>query len=195
MKFAFICTWLLSCCLVNNSAWAIIEEVVLKWNPAICTGPCNGLISQQLNTVAGIDNIEINASAGVARLKWQPNAPFSYTDLNTASRTIGVRLNDIRVRVIGTIEYAVPNYYLASTGDNTRFLLIGPPNVRFGQYLPRNIASYPLPPSIIQQLSTAQTQGQSLMIEGPLFGYERHLLILITEQVKKPPKPRSSPVN
>lgn len=182
--------YLFSCSVLS----AEIEEIVMKWNALECLDVCIPTLQQQLDNIINVTDLQINPRAGTSVMRWKPNYPFSYEPFNLATRTVGIRIADFRMKVRGTINRQQDNYYLVSIGDNTSFLLLGPIRAEPGRYIIRqNIASHPLSPKLRQQLLLAANNGQIVEIEGPLFEPLRYLLMLIVEQIKFPEEDQMNP--
>lgn len=180
---------------ITSNLQADIEKILIKWNAALCRDVCIPNLQSKFRSVGGVTDFQINPSAGVAELHWRPRYPFSLVPFNTAMRSVGIRMLNIRVRVTGTIAHDSYNVYLVSLGDNSRFQLIGPIRPEIGQYVIRqNIANHPLSPEVLQRLLSTEAGGQTVTIEGPLFEPNRYNLILITEQINFPP-PRAQDFN
>lgn len=178
--FALVIAW-------SMSLEAEVQKVVLKWNAALCQDTCVPLMQRQLQAIPGIANFQINAGAGIADIDWKPDAPFSFYPFNTATRSVGARLLDVRVKVKGTIVYDSQNLYLVSLGDNSRFILLGPLGMQSSQFVMQaNPANHPLPADIKENLIEASRKHQTVTIEGPLFEPERYNLSLITEKIDFP---------
>lgn len=186
---------LLLICLFSFSALrAEIEEIVMKWNALACLDICIPTLQQQLGYINNVTDLQINARAGTAVMSWKPNYPFSYEPFNLATRMVGNRIIDFRMKVRGTVYRQQDNYYLVSVGDNTSFLLLGPLRAETGRYIIwSNIASHPLSPKLRQQLLFAAENGQIVVIEGPLFEPLRYLLMLIVEQIQFPEEAQMNP--
>ncbi len=166
---------------------AEVKEIVMKWNALLCLNTCTPLLQQQLNAIPNIANLQINDRAGTAIMRWKPGYPFSYEPFNLATRTVGIRIADFRLKVSGTIRRIEDNYYIISAGDNTAFLLAGPIRAVPNRYIiQQNIASRPLSADMRLTLLQAANTGQIVEIEGPLFEPLRYWLILIVEQFKLP---------
>jgi hypothetical protein len=172
---------------VFSSARADVENVVIKWNAALCLDVCIPLLERNLRGIKGVVDFSINPSAGAAEIQWDPNIPFSYYPFNTASRATGLRLSDIRVRVRGTVSHDSSNFYLISLGDGVQFQLVGPTQAQIGYAITANIATHPLPAYRKDQLLDAENRRQIITVEGPLFEPNRYSLVLIAEQVAIPP--------
>lgn len=180
MSFLFIKTFLC----------AEVENIVIKWDAALCLDVCIPLLERNLRSIKGVTDFTINPMAGAAEIEWDPNVPFSYFPFNTASRATGLRLSDIRVRVRGTVSHDPSNFYLVSLGDGVQFQLVGPGKASFGYTIQANIANHPLPAYRQEQLLDAENRRQIITVEGPLFEPNRYSLMLITEQIfVPPPKP------
>lgn len=186
---------LLSLCLVNvASLKAEIEEIVMSWNALLCLNYCIPALQNQLSYIENLSDLQINSRAGTAVMRWKPNYPFSYEPFNLASRTIGIRISDFRVKVRGTIKHQQDNFYLVSIGDNSTFLLIGPIRAEPGRYIIKsNIASHPLSPDLRRQLQISSAKQEVVEIEGPLFEPQRFWLVLEVEQLKIPKESLMNP--
>jgi len=186
-----------SVCLIfkSFSLKAEIQEIVMKWNALLCLNTCEPFLSQQLNNIPNLSSVRIDPRAGTAIMKWKPEYPFSYEPFNLATRTVGIRIADFRMKIRGTIRQVQDNFYIISAGDNTTFLLLGPVRVTPNRYIvEQNIASHPLSADIRLKLLKLATDQQMVIIEGPLFEPLRYLLMLVVEQLKlpKPDDPNST---
>lgn len=180
MRHYLIVFFILSCSFLT----AEVEEIVMKWNAALCLNNCVPLLARQLSYVKNLADVQLNDRAGVAVMRWKPNYPFSYEPFNLATRTVGVRIEDFRLRVRGTINQNGDNFFLVSMGDNTSFLLLGPATSLPGRYIPKNIASHPLSPIMRERLALAAQRRDVVIIEGPLYQPLTYLLMLIIAQMK-----------
>jgi hypothetical protein len=166
---------------------ADIVEMVMSWNALLCLDLCTDTLRQELSYINNLSDLQINPRAGTAVMRWKPNYPFSYEPFNLATRTVGIRIADFRLKVRGTIRKDQDNFYLVSLGDNTQFLLIGPIRAESGRYIiKQNIATHPLSAQMRQDLLIAAANQQIVEIEGPLFEPLRYWLVLIVEQLKIP---------
>lgn len=177
---AFLC--------VFGSLSAEVQQLVIKWNPVLCKQKCVQGLSDQFYNIKGVAAVEINQAAGQAQIRWKPEFPISFPPINTAMSMIGAAIEDIRVKVRGTIGHDVRTVSLISLGDNTRFLLLGsimPQQSHFvTEFSPYN---RPLDPQMRQKLLDAQANDLVATIEGPLFQPERsppNPLMLIVENVR-----------
>lgn len=162
-----------------------VVQVIVKWNAAICLNACTPGLEKNLTAIKAVRDLQINSRAGMAIMGWSPTIQFSYEPFNLATRMVGIRVSDIRVKVRGTIAHDAENFYLVSLGDSSRFRLIGPILPNPDQYTIRqNPETHPLAPSLVTQLLNAEKNQELVTVEGPLFEPNRYTLILITEQTK-----------
>lgn len=166
-----------------------IREVVLSWNPAICLDMCIYGLEKNLRELPFVASATFNARAGTAVLKWKKDMSFNYEPLLFATRSIGVTIRDVRIIVTGKISHDGDNYYLLSTGDGTRFLLLGPLIYEPGRYSVRfSLETHPVPPGLMQKFLEAEKNDAILLIEGPLFEFTNYAYLpsIITEKVALP---------
>lgn len=172
---------------INAYLKADILEMVMQWNALLCLDLCTDTLYQQLRNIPNLSDLQINPRAGTAVMRWKPNYPFSYEPFNLATRTVGIRIANFRLKVRGTIRVQEDNIYLVSLGDNTQFLLIGPIRAEPNRYIVRqNIASHPFSAQLRSDLLMAAANRQVVEIEGPLFEPLRYWLVLTVEQLKIP---------
>lgn len=170
-----------------------IQMVTFNWNAALCLDVCTPKLERELGSIKAITDLQINPQAGVAKMKWDPNYPFNFAPFNLATRSVGIRLNQIRVRVRGTIAHDVDNLYVISLGDGTRFQIAGPIQpITTGYTIRENIASHPVPLAMRERLLEAEANREITTIEGPLFEPFRYNLTIVAEQVRYP-KPEPVP--
>ncbi len=168
-----------------NCLKAEILEIAISWNALLCLNVCVPTLQQELSYIPNVSDIQINSRSGNAVMRWKPNYPFSYEPFNLATRTVGIRISDFRIRVRGTIRHQQDNFYLVSEGDNTQFLLIGPILAEPGRYIIKhNIATHPLSIDLRRQLQIISANQNIVEIEGPLFEPSRYWLVLEVEQLK-----------
>jgi hypothetical protein len=142
-------------------------------------------LAKYLSQMPGVAAVNMNLQVGQASLQWQPNAPFSMINLtNTVARS-GAFLDNIHMRVRGTIQARGKDLILVSIGDNTPFVLLGPLQVIPGRNSdPFLIQSYPLTPFLISQLTLGMQQNQIALIEGPLYFWQgTHTIYLIIDKL------------
>lgn len=164
---------------------AEIQQIVMKWNAQLCLNICIPTLQQQLSNIENITDIQINPRAGTAVMRWKPYYPFSYEPFNLATRVVGIRIADFRIKVRGTVIQTEDNFYIVSVGDGTTFLLLGPIQAIPNRYIvQQNIASRPLTPEMRLKLLNAAYTKQIVEIEGPLFEPLRYWLALIVEQLR-----------
>jgi hypothetical protein len=167
------------------TAYAEIEHITVRWKAAQCLAPCVRNVVQQLSRLGGTAEVVANQPQGQADIRWRPYVPFSVNYLTIAMGLAGPTIEDIRVRVRGTIISTPSAIILQSMGDNTQFVLLSPLQGDPRFYIPQNaIQSYVLAPEVRAQFLDAQRAGAIVTIEGPLFKpVQTSGLYLITQQV------------
>ncbi len=167
---------------------AEIVNIVIKWNAFSCANICVSSLQNNLRSINGITDLVINPMAGVAEIEWNPRIPFNFYSFSIASRTIGIRINDVRLRVKGTIFHVGNNIFLNSLGDGSQFLLLGPIQPQASTYIiQQNVASHPISAELREKLLDAERRQEIVTVEGPLFEPYRYNLTLEIEQIDIPP--------
>lgn len=147
-----------------------IKEISLFWNPVICNQKCGNILGQKLQQMPGVEEMNLNAGAGTATLKWKEKLPFSYHSLKFTLQSVGVGQSNVRVKARGTVTIQGNKVSFFSKDDNTRFVLISPLAPQPGQYTPRpNAALMTLNEGVKNQLIEPAKQGKIMVVEGPLY--------------------------
>lgn len=156
-------------------AGAEIQNVTLRWIPGGCTTGCNQMLGQRFQMIPGVASINVNPPAGQMDVRWKPNFPLNFQPINAAFSSVGPSIEEMRVKVRGTLQSNGKQFFLISIGDNTMFQLLGFPQAQPNQYIPLsyNPINYPLSPSMIQQFNQAAAQNQITIIDGPILAPER----------------------
>lgn len=184
--------------LLSISLFAEVQKVVLKWDPKLCPQSCMQILEQRLTKASGVQGVEMNIAEGSATLGWNPTIPFSFVPLNYALRWVGIRENDVRVQVKGTVSISGNTYAVISSGDRTRFVLFGPVDSKPNQYsVQYNSGNRPLADETKEKLLKAKQQNLSVTVSGTLFMPYRSppdplRLILSDLQVEEPKKTEKS---
>ncbi len=154
---------------------AEVEQVVVKWNPIGCKNECPRLLQERLQKAKGVASVDVHAAEGWASIVWDKKIPFSFVPLNWALRFVGVREKYLRVKVRGKVRGSGVNYSITSEGDGTNFVLfnravpVDPP-----QYVNLfNPSNRILSQDIIAKLEQAKKGNQTVVIDGPIFMWER----------------------
>lgn len=156
--------------LMLTSLCAEVEQVTLIWQPGLCQGACVRELYRQLGKIRGVKSVDINEGVGRAFITWQPDAPFSFYPINNAVRFVGIRVNDIRLKVRGHITGSAHNLQLISEGDNTSFTLLNPLVPSMDQYSVRNSAyNRQLSPRVADELMETSRKRQIVTVEGQFF--------------------------
>lgn len=153
---------------------AEVQLVTIKWTQYLCYDDCVRLLEKQFAQVKGVSQVAINQAGAQAEIRWKPNVPFSYVDLDNAMRMVGPSIEDIRIKVHGTLSHTNYTVTLTSTGDNTRFQLLSPIIASTTQYVEENsVASHTLWASTRTQLLQAEQNKLAVTVEGQLFQPEQ----------------------
>lgn len=196
-----ILKWILSLSICGSTFLnADIEKVTIQWTQARynCDAGCLQLLDNQFRKIPGVSSVAINQGAAQAVLQWDPNAPFSYTAIDTAMRMVGPSIDNlgIRLKIRGTIRHDANTVTLISLGDNTNYFLLSPITPSSTQYVdPESVASHPLWPQVRTELLDAEAQNLLVTVEGPLFQPERAPPYYIIVEQKKVSKPDTQPAD
>ncbi|MBA3957486.1 MAG: hypothetical protein H0X51_03705 [Parachlamydiaceae bacterium] len=153
---------------------AEVQKVTIKWTAMACKELCVQGLAKQFYLIKGVSNVQIDQGAGQAILTWKPDQIFTFAPINTAMSMIGLAINNIQIKVRGTVRHDDRTVTLVSIGDGTLFQLIGPVMPSPSQYVIQyNTGSRTLPPHLREELLEGEAGSQVAMIEGPLLMPER----------------------
>ncbi|MCB1114546.1 MAG: hypothetical protein KDK62_07310 [Chlamydiia bacterium] len=160
----------LSLAFILSSLSAEVEQVTLIWQPGLCGSGCVKGLYRELGKIRGIDTIDINEGTGRAYLTWKPDVKFSFQPINVAVRIVGIRVNDIRLKVRGKIHGSAQNLELISEGDKTPFRLLNP-IIPQGNRAPelKSTLNRQISPEVAQELLETAKNNQTVLIEGQFF--------------------------
>lgn len=180
------------CCISSHALFSEIDTVWLKWTPLLCTQACITQLDREFRKVPAIAEASLDQASGAATLKWRPNAPFSFSDVNVPMRLVGLSVRDIHIKVRGTLSHDAHSVTLTSNGDNTRFQLLNPIISTPGQQAAVfNLAARQLTPELRQKLLDAESQKATVTIQGQIFmpGRSPAMQIVVDNlNIEKPPK-------
>lgn len=175
--------------LLSPPLHAEVLEVFVSWNSFSCRERCAELLRERFEKMPQVESVAMNASAGNARLKWNPLSPFSYQVVKAQLQRVGVGLNELRVRVRGRGVQSGKGVALVSLGDSTRFTLISPLRTRPEKYVARPDGSkLDLSPSLQDKVLIAAQEDKAIVVEGPLYQPHRSpplYLIVSRLQIEK----------
>lgn len=165
---------LLACVFCLSSLVPLSAEIVwidIYWTEA-CSAQCTKMVQERLSAVSGASHVDVYPSQGRARILWRPNHRLDYMMLKSAVAWVGVDISDMLIQVRGQIQNSSSNMTLISSGDNTRFVLLGTPIVSQTQMTNwENSASYPLSHAVRTQLWNAKQNNSLVTIQGPIFQF------------------------
>lgn len=168
-----------------------IETFTIKWTSMLCLQSCIDLLGNEFSRMPSVADVAMDPRAGTAVLRWRPEAPFTYQAIGAVMSKVGLAIQDMRVRVRGTVIPGV-SPILVSIGDQTSFVLLGPiePS-RIDYTVTQNPQAHTLSPQLRAQLLQAANEQRVVVIEGPLFEPERSpplKLIIENIQILNPPR-------
>lgn len=163
-----------------------IEQIRIKWNSSVCQESCLRKLENQFQSLPELTGMTINGNEGEAILTWKPDAPFSYIPIEVAISRIGFGIDEIQMTIKGKISHERGNPILISSGDNTRFNLLGTPEIKPNRYIEQNSPfNRPLTLEMNSILKDAESNKKVLTISGPLFQPENSPpLYLIVESIR-----------
>lgn len=160
-----------------------IQKVLVHWKGISCNTTCVQMLEQQFRKTPGVAGLVMNPQLQTAELRWMPTTPFTYQAVKFAMQSVGPGIEDLRVKVRGTIQAQNNNLWIISLGDNTPFLLLGPTAAQPGgmtQYY--SYTYHPLSAAMQAQLLQGAREGRVAIIEGQLYFPDRSppLMLIIT---------------
>lgn len=164
---------------------AVIENVQLNWDNIQCQQDCANNLNKNFQKIKEVSEVTVNQQTGVATLKWQLNVPFNFRPIHEAYAKVGIHMIALRLKVSGTITQKGKQFLLVSSGDNSRFNLIGNITAKTHQYTAeKSPYNRPLTADLIKQFIQAEKDRSLVTIEGPILQpFQFPPLDLITENV------------
>jgi hypothetical protein len=170
---------------------AEIETFTIKWTSMLCLQSCNELLYSEFLKMPSVADVIMDPGAGTAIIRWKPEAPFTYAAIGAVMSKVGLAIQDMRVKVRGTIIPG-PNPILVSLGDQTQFVLLGPIEPSRTDFtITANPQAHALSPQLREQLTQAGNEQKMVIIEGPIFEPERSpplKMIVQNIQIINPPR-------
>lgn len=174
----------------SSAANAEIHSITVSWTRGLCTPICMKNLDSQFRRLYGVADVQMNQAGASAILTWKPTVPFSWQALEAPLSMIGLSVEHLRTKVTGKISHDDRTVWLSSTGDGTRFVVLGTMQPSATQFTETyNTESYVLTPQQRAVFIDAESQNLPVTIEGTIFMPERSPpLVLIAEktQVGKP---------
>lgn len=171
-------------CLLCSHVYGEVQLVELVFVPGLCNDQCARLLKERLLRINGVADASISPGTGRASVKWKPDIRFSFQDINYAARYVGIRVDEIHMRVRGNIVEEGGSIKLISVGDNTPFTLINPVMPRMGgAAVVYNAQERRLSPELAATLLDAKRDNKIATIQGLLFEpYRSPPFLLVVEQ-------------
>jgi hypothetical protein len=153
---------------------AEIEKVTISWVPGLCKTTCIAGLEIKLREITQVADLKITPDQGQAELRWKPYTPFTVRPIFAAMSFLGLSINEIRLRVRGTLQHDSIIVTITSMGDDTKFVLLSPVTPYSHEQAPQySIFSRGLALDTREKLLDAEAQNLVATIEGPLFFPER----------------------
>jgi len=174
--------------LAASPLFADLPLIRLQYQQGVEFPSSYALLEKQLKAIPQILDVQLDQNTAVASIRWKPNVPFSFSQINLASRSAGANLDNVLVTVRGTVEEVGTSYQIRSLGDNTIFKLLGPYETGPGQVAARETTQgRKLTPEQKQKLQAAQAENLVITVTGSLLNPTRYLeLYLDIEKISLP---------
>jgi hypothetical protein len=101
-----------------------IESVEIFWRHGACQYNCTKLLEERLREAPQIESVTTSTTSNMASLKWKKNERFDYRLVKRPFQRVGVGIDNIRLKVKGTISPSQNRIVLVSLEDNTNFDLV-----------------------------------------------------------------------
>lgn len=151
-----------------------VQKLTIKWSAPQCNTKCADTIVAAFSKIPEVASIDMNQPAGQMDVHWKPNQKISFIPVNAAMSRVGLTMDDIRIRVRGTISHDDRGVVLLSIGDNTPFQLLGPIVPERHRYtIQYSPYTHPLSPEMKEQLLKGEQENKVATVSGPLFMPER----------------------
>lgn len=150
------------------SVSADFQQIQIKWTSGLCGPDCVKNLQREFSKIPGFKQASFGNSQ--VTLLWQEGAPFTFASINTATRMVGIRLWEVRIRVKGKVSHNKDIFVLTSDGDGTPVQLLGPtmPSATGNTVVP-NVQTHGLNSALQNKLLDAEASKASIVVEGPLF--------------------------
>lgn len=187
------CAVILGCC--PSPAGGEIVEVVIEWNAERCGGAlCAPRLAMALRKVRGVREVLLEPYVGTATLLWRPDYPFSYAPLMLASGEAGVWFEETWIEAHGVILPAGKGFAFRSTGDRTRFALMGPVAYIPGYYFPSfSPDAHRFSHAMLARLHQLAASGEEVRLSGALHFPRVFPLTIVVSDVRPVREPLQRP--
>lgn len=166
---------------ITLAADAEIEKVFVQWKGLTCNQTCMQMLYQQFSVTPGVVSVAIHPELQMAELLWNPAVPFSYQAVKYPVQRVGPGIQNVGVRVRGTVQLINNQFWLISSGDNTAFLLLGSTLAQpLGVSHSYSRLYQPFDQPTQTLLVQAVQQGFGIIIEGALMTPERSPPFVLT---------------
>lgn len=141
------------------------------------------------------DVAEVLVSNEQALLRWKPNHKMVYSALENTMATIGVAMDELQIKVRGTIKQSGRDIKIISIGDNSEFVILGPVPISKNQApVLENPQVMRLTDEMRQRFIQAENEFKVVTIQGPFFQPERAPpYYIVAEKIDIPPSLNPQP--
>lgn len=171
-----------------------IQKLVVVWTRGLCLQNCATNLEREFRGMAGVEDVKMDQSSATAVLKWKEGVPFTFQALEAPLSKIGLSIEHIRVQVKGILSHDDATIWLTSSGDGTRFVLLGPVQPSLTGFTETySFESYSLTPEKRATFINAEKQNMIATIDGPILMPETAPpLVLIAEKTQFEQQPEAS---
>ena len=160
----------LACLLLNSALSAEIMWAKVSWNPTQCGISSQKPLERRFSNIDPVCRVVMDYEEGSAKLFWKPNRAYDDRIVRTAVAWVGLAIQNVHLRVRGTITHDAKNVYLTSLGDGTKLPLVSAPKAAQGLLITKGSLSTPeLNADVRKRLIAAEDGHQVVTIEGPVF--------------------------
>ena len=101
-----------------------ILSVDVFWAHGSCRDSCTKILETQLRQTKEIESVSTSTTSNMASITWKKTEPFTYKALKLPFQRVGVGIDNIRVKVKGTLSPSKDRIVLVSSENKTTFDLV-----------------------------------------------------------------------
>jgi hypothetical protein len=155
-----------------------IQMVEIFWRHGACQYNCTKLLEGKLSEVPQIESVTTSTTSNMASIKWKKYDQFTYLLVKRPFQRVGVGIDNIRLKVKGTLSPSQDRIVLVSTEDNTNFDLV---SINKEKSHPSKLT---IDPKFKQTFLDYAKDQKTLIVEGALYQPDRSPpLYLLVERV------------
>lgn len=155
-----------------------IQSIDIFWRHGACEYNCTKLLEERLSELPQVESVTTSVKSYMASIRWNKTARFEWTPIKRAFQRVGVGIDNIRMKIEGTISPGSARIVLISTGDNTNFDLISLNKEQ------SNASLLAIDPKFKQEFLKYAKDRTTLIVEGSLYQPHRSPpLYLLVERI------------